>query len=239
VTEPSGNNEANADPQTPGRASGPAVAFVPARSGALGGARPSAREAGQAERNIRTGFDEEVDARERAERDPRKYREPDYVNEAVGAATYRVNYGESAWKLEDGREFMVTRYYQHKRIVVDYCRNPKEELLVPRKRAVMRKLGIAYIALPCGASLTLSEMRKAIDNERKAIAEANQPAPAAKAPEAPAEAKAEDQAPDQVAAQADSQGNDQPAPAAAPVSGQGPSAPEARRGNKGGTRHGS
>lgn len=115
-----------------------------------------------------TGFvDERKEAaREAAEKRPRpKVR--DLLNEAVGAEMYGINWTASRWRIpRTGQLFEVARYYMHKKVAIDFPDERQMTEEVPIKRAVLRSLGVVYIAVGPNDVTTKQQMMDAIEAER-------------------------------------------------------------------------
>lgn len=136
------------------------------------------------------------DARDRADK-PSRSRSEDYLNDAVGSLWYigdadssRVPGDEMKWVPwlmpragGAGLRFTCTRYYWHKRVAVDFPRDAQEAKLCEAKRTVLRGLGIAYVCIGYGESLTPDQVAEKIAAEWVAI-EGMKSVPALPAPDA-------------------------------------------------------
>jgi hypothetical protein len=111
-----------------------------------------------------------LDARERAEKVI--VRRDDLVNEAVGSEFYLLNGSWGDWQFPSGRRFAVTRYYRPVRIAVDFPVNETDQALSEFKRQALRSLGIAYVCVPLGKSLSIEQIRDAVASERELMASA-------------------------------------------------------------------
>lgn len=118
---------------------------------------------------------DKVDQREKEDRYLRRPTE-DWLNEAVGMHKYILNASMGGWvRAKTGLTFAVTRFYWHKKVAVDFPRVMGEVTVVEEKRQVLRRLGIAYVAIMPNESLTIEQVQERIESERAIIAGAMVP----------------------------------------------------------------
>lgn len=119
------------------------------------------------------------EVRERSDK-PVRERDEDWLNEAIQENRYVLNASMHGWYRMRGQlRFSVTRFYPRHRIAVDFPRQHENVKVVEEKRDVLRNLGIVYVAILFGESLTPETVLERIDAERAAIEDLQKTTPPA------------------------------------------------------------
>lgn len=152
-----------------GRAGGE---FPPAASAVLAAPQNTVEEAKQP---LTFAEVDHIDARDRTDK-PVRERMADDLNEAVGENRFIVNASMHGWyRLRGTLRFSVTRFYFHKRVAIDFPRSFQDVTIVEQKRDVLRALGIVYVAIMPGESLSPEQVQKRIRDEKLLILPASEP----------------------------------------------------------------
>lgn len=95
--------------------------------------------------------------------EPKPNRPRDLINEAVGSDFYQTDYADAGWAYAvDGWPFVVTRYYPHARIAIDFLRDWRDVERQAEKAKTVEAAGIAYCAIAPRESLNVNDMRTRI-----------------------------------------------------------------------------
>lgn len=169
---PEATNNAEGYSQGSEDAGGPAKAVPPAPAPVA----VASRAQSETQKNTRTPFsqapntnpDDMVSVSEQNER--RVTRDRDTIDVIVGALL-RVNNGAGpGWIFpKTNRTFVVTRWYPHQKVAIDFPRNAYEDTVCPKKAEVLRKLGIAYVAIPRLHGTTDEQLQAMIVKAREAL----------------------------------------------------------------------
>jgi hypothetical protein len=170
---PEATNNAEGYSQGSEDAGGPAKAGAPAPAPVAVASRAQSETQ---EKNSRTPYsqapktdpDDMVSVSELNEK--RVTRDRDTVDVIVGALL-RVNNGAGpGWIFpKTNRTFVVTRWYPHQKVAIDFPRNAYEETVCPKKADVLRKLGIAYVVVPRLHGTTDEELLAMITKAREGL----------------------------------------------------------------------
>ncbi len=104
---------------------------------------------------------QEFEAQDAAdEAKPRRMTLADPIDDMVGTAFKTSNESLPDWKDRNGRRFVVSRFYPHKNLVIDYL--AQTEAQAQERKAVLNALGMGYVyVLPGqGKRLSVSEKEK-------------------------------------------------------------------------------
>jgi len=120
--------------------------------------------------------DKTPDSREKMDK-PSRPRSEDFLNDAVGTPYYILNGNQHGWTYPGprGRTFAVTRFYWHQKVAIDFPRTMLDVEDVKAKAAILKALGVAYVAILPNESLTIETVQARIAEARKAIEAAAKP----------------------------------------------------------------
>ena len=92
-------------------------------------------------------------------------RDPDTVNELVGATVYLRNFSDSAWKMSKlTQPLFVSRYYFHEKLIVDF---PATEQELEDKKRLFARLKVKYFYVAPTETLTAEAFKARLKEIRR------------------------------------------------------------------------
>lgn len=129
----------------------------------------SPHQAENEQSSVVSDFEADEVKRDAKDKPPLKRRSPDAINNVIGSHIVAYNGGRATWKLKSGIEFSVTRYYPTKGVAIDFPVDDAEQATCAEKRAKLHELGVVYVCIELGMSMTTADIVLAVEREQKLL----------------------------------------------------------------------